>query len=207
MPDEKENIELEETNEETNSINESVDEDDILFRLEKIDILLDKIDMQLENVEKEDLELEENQKKLQERKELLEERKALNAQLKLAKKGNKENSTIWDKLNIFYIVYGFIALLMVVYPIGPRISTFYLDFALNIAKKLIAGLELSSGSLQVIFAIIYSLYYIIFVLIDLIIYHFIKKNKVNFWTMIINISLHLIASIISLAILLPTMLS
>lgn len=176
---EAENIEME--------LNE---EEKLRFRLQEADVELEKY----EDILPEDMDDETYQKM----KELEFEIKSIKKKLKETSTSTIQNS-IWEKLNIGYVIWGILAFLMVVYPLGPLLSANYLTIVKSILT-FIAN-NVSNTTLQKIFVfMIYLIYFVLFIVVDLIIYRFIKKNKINFWTMVTITSIHLLASIISVSI-------
>lgn len=188
MIDEKdiESLEVEETQEE---IIELTEEEKILIKIQELDVELEKY----EDIMPDDMTIE----LYQEMEHLKLEIKNLKKQLKEIKKGNATTNSVWEKLNIWYIIYGCLGLALTAYPMGPLISAHYLSLVSGV-MKLFNGLELSSSVKGLILFLLYIIYYLVFIGIDFLIYRFIKKNKVNLWTMVGIVSVHLIASIISI---------
>ena len=188
MIDEKdiESLEGEETQEEIIELSE---EEKILVEIQKLDIELEKY----EDIMPEDMTLE----LYQEMEYVKLKIKDFKKQLKQLKKENSASGSVWEKLNIWYIIYGVFGLGLTAYPMGPLISAHYLSLVSGV-MTLFNGLELSSTIKGLILFLIYIVYYLVFIGIDFLIYRFIKKNKINLWTMVGIVSVHLIASISSI---------
>lgn len=166
---------------------ELTDEEKMRFRLQEADVELERY----EDIPVEEMTEEQYNKMI----ELKTEIKSLRKELKNVSKKEASN-TIWERLNIWYIAWGVLAFIILVYPLGPLVSAYYLTllkpFLTSIAKAV------SNATLQkIIVFVIYLLYFVLYFIVDLVFYRFIKKNKTNFWSMIVIISVHFIASLIS----------
>ena len=167
---------------------ELTDEEKMRFRLQEADVELERY----EDIPVEEMTEEQDNKMI----ELKPEIKSLRKEL--TNVSNKEASnTIWERLNIWYIAWGVLAFIILVYPLGPLVSAYYL----TLLKPLLTSIAkaVSNATLQkIIVFVIYLLYFVLYFIVDLVFYRFIKKNKTNFWSMIVIISVHFIASLISI---------
>lgn len=171
------------------NVDELTEEERLRYRLQEADIELEKYeDILPENMD------EETYFKMQ---ELKQEIKSLRKELK--NNAKKENSnSIWEKINIWYVVWGVLAFISIVYPLGPLFSAYYLTLVKSILT-LIADNVTNVTLQKILVFLIYLIYFIFYLVIDLVIYKFIKKNKINFWTMISIVSVHIITSAISIS--------
>ena len=164
----------------------------IELRMQEIDLRLEK----LEDIPSEDMTLDESQEYTNLKNEMKELKRELK-DLRLGKEKDNDEKTIWEKINPIQVIYGLLGLIVVVYPIGPMLSAYYANLSYRLASTINDSFQMSEGLFNVVNFLLYLIYYIFFILINLVIYAFIKKNKVNKWTMIIAICVHFIVSLIS----------
>lgn len=170
------------------NVDELTEEERLRLRLQEADIELEKYeDILPENMD------EETYFKMQ---ELKQEIKSIRKELKSISKKESSNS-IWEKLNIWYVIWGALAFIVIVYPLGPLFSANYLTLVQGLLK-LIANNVTNVTLQKILVFLIYIIYFIFFIIVDLVIYKFIKKNKINFWTMISIVSVHALTSVISI---------
>lgn len=166
---------------------ELTDEEKMRFRLQEADVELERY----EDIPVEEMTEEQYNKMI----ELKAEIKSLRKELKNVSKKETSN-TIWERLNIWYVAWGVLAFIILVYPLGPLVSAYYL----TLLKPLLTSIAkvISNATLQkIIVFVIYLLYFVLYFIVDLVFYRFIKKNKTNFWSMIVIISVHFIAALTS----------
>ena len=173
-------------------VEEFIKEAQIELRMQEIDLRLEK----LEDIPSEDMTLDESQEYTNLKNEMKELKRELK-DLRLGKEKDNDEKTIWEKINPIQIIYGLLGLIVVVYPIGPMLSAYYANLSYRLASTINDSFQMSEGLFNVVNFLLYLIYYIFFILINLVIYAFIKKNKVNKWTMIIAICVHFIVSLIS----------
>lgn len=173
-------------------VEEFIKEAQIELRMQEIDLRLEK----LEDIPSEDMTLDESQEYTNLKNEMKELKRELKG-LRLGKEKDNDEKTIWEKINPIQVIYGLLGLIVVVYPIGPMLSAYYANLSYRLASTINDSFQMSEGLFNVVNFLLYLIYYIFFILINLVIYAFIKKNKVNKWTMIIAICVHFIVSLIS----------
>ena len=164
----------------------------IELRMQEIDLRLEK----LEDIPSEDMTLDESQEYTNLKNEMKELKRELK-DLRAGKEKDIDEKTIWEKINPIQVIYGLLGLIVVVYPIGPMLSAYYANLSYRLASTINDSFQMSEGLFNVVNFLLYLIYYIFFILINLVIYAFIKKNKVNKWTMIIAVCVHFIVSLIS----------
>lgn len=170
------------------NVDELTEEERLRYRLQEADVELEKYeDILPENMD------EETYFKMQ---ELKQEIKNLRKELKNSTK-KENNNSIWEKINIWYVIWGVLAFIVIVYPLGPLFSAYYLSLVKSILT-LIADNVTNVTLQKILVFLIYIIYFIFFIIVDLVIYKFIKKNKINFWTMISITSVHALTSVISI---------
>lgn len=166
---------------------ELTDEEKMRFRLQEADVELERY----EDIPVEEMTEEQYNKMI----ELKAEIKSLRKELKNVSKKETSN-TIWERLNIWYVAWGVLAFIILVYPLGPLVSAYYL----TLLKPLLTSIAkvISNATLQkIIVFVIYLLYFVLYFIVDLVFYRFIKKSKTNFWSMIVIVSVHFIAALTS----------
>ena len=169
-------------------------EEELMIKIQEADVVLERY----EDIPQEDMD-EETYLKM---KELKQEISLMRKELKSLNKKNKVESSLWEKVNFGYISYALVAFLMLIWPLGPIVSVHYLDLLSFILKEVS---DVNSQLFQdIVFYSLYGSYFLIFIIIDLVIYRFIKKNKINFWTMIVILSGHILAAVSSIIIVLTT---
>ena len=178
---------IEEASEEVNEEKEITLEESLIFELQKLDIQLEEY----EYIMPEDM----TEEALNEMNELKGKIKELKAQLKVVKK-EKKPTTIWEKLNLAFIIYAAVAFIITVYPLGPIISGHYFSLVLKFAS-LFADYITSDTLLTIILFVLYLCYYLIFIGGDFLFYRYIKKNKINLYTLITIVSIHTLTTFIS----------
>lgn len=178
---------IEEASEEVAEEKEMTLEESLIFELQKLDIQLEEY----EYIMPEDM----TEEALNEMNELKGKIKELKAQLKVVKK-EKKPTTIWGKLNLPFIIYAAVAFIITVYPLGPIISGHYFSLVLKFAN-LFADYITSDTLLTIILFVLYLCYYLIFIGGDFLFYRYIKKNKINLYTLITIVSIHTLTTFIS----------
>lgn len=157
------------------------------FRLQEADIELEH----LEDILPENMTSEEHQKMI----ELKEEIKDLRKALKNIEKKDSSDS-IWEEINIWYVMWGVLAFILIVYPLGPLFSAYYLTL-LKPLLSAIASVVTNKTLQQIIVFCIYLIYFILYFVVDLVIYRFLKKNKTNRITMLVILGVHFVSALIS----------
>lgn len=178
---------VDEVIEEVNDEKEISLEESLIFELQKLDIQLEEYDY----IMPEDM----TEEALNEIKELKAKMKELKTQLKAVKK-EKKPETIWEKLNLGFIIYAALVFIITVYPLGPIISGHYFSLVLKFVN-LFADYINSDTLLSILLFVFYLCYYLIFIGGDFLFYRYIKKNKINLYTLIAIVSLHTLVAFIS----------
>lgn len=195
MEENKETLqeELEEKKEEALEDNNQVDPIyELELKIQEADLKLEK----LEDINYEDMTPDEAQEYIALKNEVKELKKELKV-LRSGKKKEDDEKSIWEKLNPVQVIYGLLGLILSIYPIGPMLSAYYANLSFKLANLIDESFNMSDGLFNVVNFLLYLVYYIVIILINVIIYTFIKKNKVNKWTMIVVIVVHFIVSLIS----------